>query len=70
MSGMNVSGKIMIQEAHHGVFVAHVYQSRVDAAIQLLRVEIRRANGQKKAIKHIELQVAELVEHETRLLES
>lgn len=69
MSGMNVSGKIMVQEAQGGGFEAHVYPSRVAAAIQLLRVEIRRAKDEISAIQEIESLVAELITEEREALE-
>lgn len=70
MSGMNVSGMIMVQEAQRGGFEAHVYPSRVAAAIQLLRVEIRRASDTEGALFNIETQVSELIASERADLES
>lgn len=69
MSGMNVSGKIMVQEAQGGGFEAHVYPSRVAAAIQLLRVEIRRSQDEVATISDIESLVAQLIEAERKELE-
>ena len=69
MSGMNVSGMIMVQEAQRGGFEAHVYPSRIAAAIQLLRVEIRRAINTEGAIFDIETQVFELIASERADLE-
>lgn len=64
MSGMNVSGLIMVQEAQRGGFEAHVYPTRLAAAIQLLRVEIRRSKSPGCTMAQIELQVAELIRGE------
>ena len=61
MSGMSVSGQIMIQEPEAGGFSAHVYPTRLDAAIQLLRVMIRRAADEQQAMAQIESAVAELI---------
>lgn len=61
MSGMSISGKIMVQEPQAGGFSAEVYQTRLDAAIQLLRVMIRRASDAQQAIEQIEKAVAELI---------
>lgn len=61
MSGMNVSGQILIQEPSARGFSAQVYQTRLDAAIQLLRVMIRRSAEQQQAIDQIEKAVAELI---------
>lgn len=69
MSGMNVSGMIMVQEAQLGGFEAHVYPSRTAAAIQLLRVEIRRSKDEGETIQEIESLVAELIEGERKELE-
>lgn len=69
MSGMNISGKIMVQESQAGGFEAHVYPSRVDAAMQLLRVEIRMAADTEGAILNIEAQVSELINEERAELE-
>lgn len=69
MSGMNVSGKVMVQEAQAGGFEAHVYPSRMDAAIQLLRVEIRRAVDPERTIHDVELKLNELLARELALLE-
>lgn len=69
MSGMNVSGMIMVQEAQRGGFEAHVYPTRVAAAIQLLRVEIRRAKDVEVTIQEVESLVAELVADERKFLE-
>lgn len=69
MSGMNVSGMIMVQEAQRGGFEAHVYPSRVAAAIQLLRVEIRRSIDEVATIEEVESLVAELVADERKFLE-
>lgn len=64
MSGMSVSGQIMIQEPEAGGFSAHVYPTRLDAAIQLLRVMIRRAADAEQAMAQIESAVAELISEE------
>ena len=64
MSGMNVSGQIMIQEPQAGGFSANVYPTRLDAAIQLLRVMIRRAADEQQAMAQIENAVAELIGEE------
>lgn len=64
MSGMNVSGQIMIQEPQAGGFSANVYPTRLDAAIQLLRVMIRRAADAEQAMAQIESAVAELISEE------
>lgn len=69
MSGMNVSGMIMVQEAQRGGFEAHVYPSRVAAAIQLLRVEIRRSQNEIAKIGEIESLVAQLIADERTDLE-
>lgn len=69
MSGMNVSGKIMVQEAQGGGFEAHVYPSRVAAAIQLLRIEIRRSQNEIAKIGEIESLVAQLIADERTDLE-
>ncbi|UVM65067.1 hypothetical protein LOY34_17185 [Pseudomonas sp. B21-009] len=69
MSGMNVSGQIMIQEPSGSGFSAHVYPTRLDAAIQLLRVMIRRADDQEVSIGAIESAVAELISEERHDLE-
>ena len=69
MSGMNVSGMIMVQEAQRGGFEAHVYPTRVAAAIQLLRVEIRRAKDVEVTIQEVESLMAELVADERKFLE-
>lgn len=69
MSGMNVSGKIMVQEAQGGGFEAHVYQSRVAAAIQLLRLEIRRSKDEIATIEEVESLVAELIADERKELD-
>lgn len=69
MSGMNVSGMIMVQEAQRGGFEAHVYPSRLAAAIQLLRVEIRRSKDEVATIEEVESLVAELVADERKSLE-
>lgn len=69
MSGMNVSGMIMVQEAQRGGFEAHVYPTRVAAAIQLLRVEIRRSKDVDSTIAEVESLVAELVADERKFLE-
>ncbi|MDE1529849.1 hypothetical protein PVE90_08960 [Pseudomonas carnis] len=69
MSGMNVSGMIMVQEAQRGGFEAHVYPSRVEAAIQLLRVAIRRSTNEIATIEEVESMVAELVADERKFLE-
>ena len=68
MSGMNVSGMIMVQEAQRGGFEAHVYPSRVAAAIQLLRVEIRRSKEVDSTIAQVESLVSELVADERKFL--
>lgn len=64
MSGMSVSGQIMIQEPQAGGFSANVYPTRLDAAIQLLRVMIRRAADEQQAMAQIENAVAELISEE------
>ncbi|MDH0758051.1 hypothetical protein N5C70_15220 [Pseudomonas juntendi] len=64
MSGMSVTGQIMIQEPEAGGFSAHVYPTRLDAAIQLLRVMIRRAADEQQAMDQIEKAVAELIGEE------
>lgn len=64
MSGMSVSGQIMIQEPEAGGFSAHVYPMRLDAAIQLLRVMIRCAADEQQAMAQIESAVAELISEE------
>lgn len=64
MSGMSVSGQIMIQEPAAGGFSAHVYPTRLDAAIQLLRMMIRRADEEQQAMAQIENAVAELISEE------
>lgn len=64
MSGMNVSGQILIQEPSASGFVAHVYETHLDAAIQLLRVMIRRAADEQQAMAHIKSAVAELISEE------
>lgn len=69
MSGMNVSGMIMVQEAQRGGFEAHVYPSRLAAAIQLLRVEIRRSKDEVATIEEVESLVADLVADERKSLE-
>lgn len=69
MSGMNVSGMIMVQEAQRGGFEAHVYPTRVAAAIHLLLVEIRRAKDVEATIQEVESLVAELVADERKFLE-
>lgn len=69
MGGMNVSGMIMVQEAQRGGFEAHVHQSRVAAALQLLRVEIRRSKDGVATIEEVESLVAELVSEERKFLE-
>ncbi|MGH8449542.1 hypothetical protein, partial [Pseudomonas sp.] len=65
----NVSGMIMVQEAQRGGFEAHVYPSHVAAAIQLLRVAIRRATNEVATIEDIESLVAELIASERADLE-
>ncbi|WP_302088179.1 hypothetical protein [Pseudomonas putida] len=64
MSGMSITGQIMIQEPAAGGFSAHVYPTRLDAAIQLLRVMIRRAADEHQAMAQIESAVAELISEE------
>lgn len=64
MSGMSVSGQIMIQEPAAGGFSAHVYPTRLDAAIHLLRVMIRGAADEQQAMTQIENAVAELISEE------
>ncbi len=64
MSGMSVSGQIMIQEPSGSGFSAHVYPTRLDAAIQLLRAMIRRAADAEQAMAQIENAVAELISEE------
>lgn len=70
MSGMNVSGMIMVQEAQRGGFEAHVYPTRIAAAIQLLRIEIRRADDTESTLLNIDAQVSELIASERADLES
>lgn len=69
MSGMNISGLIMVQEAQAGGFEAHVYPTRIAAAIQLLRVEIRRAKNEEETLRQIEAEVAELIASELAFLQ-
>lgn len=69
MSGMSVSGKIMVQEAQAGGFEAHVYPSRIEAAFQLLRVEIRRSVYPERTIHDVETGLNSLIERERELLE-
>ena len=69
MSGMIVSGLIMVQEAQSCGFKAHVYSSRIEAAIQLLRVEIRNSALAENTIRLIEGEVAELISSERADLE-
>lgn len=64
MSGTSVSGQVMIQEPEAGGFSAQVYPTRLDAAIQLLRVMIRRAADEQQAMAQIENAVAELISEE------
>ena len=64
MSGMNVSGQVMVQEPSGSGFSAHVYPTRLDAAIQLLRVMIRSAADEQQAMAQIESAVAELISEE------
>lgn len=64
MSGMSVSGKIMVQEAQASGFDAHVYPDHVSAAIQLLRTAIRRSRDEGVAIAQVEQAVADLIESE------
>lgn len=64
MSGMNVSGQIMVQEPQSGGFSARVYPNHLDAAIQLLRVMIRRAADEQQAMAQIEAAVTELIGEE------
>ncbi|MGB4485792.1 MAG: hypothetical protein WBI95_09830 [Pseudomonas veronii] len=60
---------IMVQEAQRGGFEAHVYPTRVAAAIQLLRVEIRRSKNVDSTISEVESLVAELAADERKLRE-
>lgn len=69
MSGVNISGKIMVQEAQADGFEARVYRGRIEAAIQLLRVEIRRAVDPDRTINDIELAIDDLVAREKKFLE-
>lgn len=69
MSGMSISGQIMIQEPSASGFSADVYPTRLDAAIQLLRVIIRRSADEQQAIEQIEKAVAELIRDEKREIE-
>lgn len=69
MSGIIASGLIMVQESQSGGFKAHVYPSRIEAAIQLLRVEIRNSALAENAIRLIESEVAELIDSERADLE-
>lgn len=69
MSGMSISGQIMIQEPEAGGFSAQVYPTRLDAAIQLLRVMIRRASDEQQAMDQIEKAVADLIGEERHDLE-
>lgn len=64
MSGISGSGQVMIQEPAAGGFSAHVYPTRLDAAIQLLRVMIRRAADDQQAMDQIEKAVSELISEE------
>jgi len=64
MSGISVSGQVMIQEPEAGGFSAHVYPTHLDAAIQLLRVMIRRAADDQQVMDQIEKAVAELISEE------
>jgi 3-hydroxyisobutyrate dehydrogenase-like beta-hydroxyacid dehydrogenase len=69
MSGMNVSGRVMVQEAQAGGFECHVYPSRVAAALQLLRAAVRRAADTEDALAQVEVEVAELIAQERAILE-
>ncbi|WP_256590461.1 hypothetical protein [Pseudomonas sp. Irchel 3A18] len=64
MSGMSASGQVLVQEPAASGFIAHVYETRLDAAIQLLRVMIRRAADEQQAMDTIENAVAELISEE------
>lgn len=61
MSGMSASGKIMVQEPCAGGFDVKVYPTRLAAAIQLLRVEIRRAPDSEAMASQVEREVIDLV---------
>ncbi|MBC2655525.1 hypothetical protein H7A76_31955 [Pseudomonas sp. MSSRFD41] len=61
---MSVSGQVMIQEPAAGGFLAQVSPTPLDAAIQLLRVMIRRAADGQQAMAQIESAVAELISEE------
>lgn len=69
MSGMIVNGLIMVQEAQSCGFKAYVYPSRIEAAIQLLRVEIRNSALAENTIRLIEGEVADLIASERADLE-
>lgn len=69
MSGMNVSGQVLVQEPSGTGFIAYVYPTRLDAAIQLLRVMIRRAGDEEAALSEVETAVAELISEERHNLE-
>ena len=64
MSGMHVGGKIMVQEPCASGFDCKVYPSRLEAAIQLLRVEIRRSTNPEATIKDVQGAVSGLLEGE------
>lgn len=69
MSGMNVSGQILVQEARGGGFEVSVYPTRLDAAIQLLRTEIRRSAVSDELINKVEADIAFLIASERADLE-
>jgi len=72
MSGIRARGLIMVQEAAGIGFKADVYDDHLSAAIQLLRISIRRpvrTNECKAVIAQIEQQVADLIASERADLE-
>lgn len=68
MSGISASGKIMIQEPCASGFDVNVYPTRLAAAIQLLRVEIRRAQDSEAMASLVEREVINLVAGERSAL--
>lgn len=68
MSGLFVTGKVMIQEPAASGFECNVYPTRIAAAIQLLRIEVRRSSAPEASIAEVESQVAELIAHERQIL--
>lgn len=69
MTGMNVLGQILVQEPSSSGFIARAYPTRFDAAMQLLREMIRRAESREAAMSEIENAVAELISEERHDLE-